>query len=119
MNITYTWHIQELKMAPSLDGLTDVITNVRFKYTGTDSDSGYLAEFMGAIPIGQPESGSFIPLADLTEVEVIEWVKSIYNLEHPNSVILKRINEQIQPTNQEVHMPWAPPEPPTPPPAAE
>ena len=111
MNITYTWKIQELKMAPSLDGLTDVITNVRFKYTGTDYDSGFSAEFTGAIPIGQPESGSFIPLADLTESEVIGWVQSIYNLDHPNEVILKRINEQIQPTNQEVHLPWEPPLP--------
>lgn len=111
MNIIYTWAISSMKMAPALDGLSDVITNVKFKYTGTDSDSGFSAEFMGAIPIGQPESGSFIPLADLTENEVIEWVKSIYNLDHPNSVILKQINEKIQPTNQEVHLPWEPPLP--------
>ncbi len=42
MNIIYTWAIISMEMAPSLDGLSDVVTLVRFKYTGTDSISGYL-----------------------------------------------------------------------------
>ncbi len=116
MNIIYTWKISGLKMAPSLDGLTDVVTNVRFEYTGTDEDTGFSGTFSGAIPIGQPESGSFVPLADLTENEVIAWVQSIYPIDHPNEVVLKEINQKITPTNDDVPMPWEPSEP-TPPPA--
>ena len=48
MNITYVWAITGMKMAPSLDGLTDVVTNVQFNYTGTDSDSGFSSTFNGA-----------------------------------------------------------------------
>lgn len=113
MNITYTWKIEAMKKAPSLDGLTDVITNVRFYYTGTDSDSGEKGTFHGAIPIGQPNPDSFVPLADLTEDEVIEWVKSIYDLRHPNEVILKQIQEKITPTNANAPLPWNPDPSPT------
>ena len=116
MNITYTWKISGLKMAPSLDGLTDVVTNVQFEYTGTDSDSSESGTFNGAIPIGNPNPDQFTPLADLTENEVIGWVQSIYNMDHPNEVILKQINGKITPTDNDAPMPWAPPEP-TPPPA--
>ena len=38
MNLTYSWKITALKKAPSLDGLSNVITHIRFDYTGTDAD---------------------------------------------------------------------------------
>ena len=117
MNITYVWAITGMKMAPSLDGLTDVVTNVQFNYTGTDSDSGFSSTFNGAYPVPPPSSASFVPLADLTEDEVIAWVQSIYNMDHPNEVVLKQINEKITPTDDDAPMPWAPA--PTPPPPAE
>ena len=99
MNITYTYKITAMKMAPSLDGLTDVVTNVQFEYTGTDSNSSESGTFNGAIPIGNPNPD-----------------QSIYNMDHPNEVILKQINEKITPTDNDAPMAWAPPEP-TPPPA--
>jgi len=108
MNITYTWKITEMKMAPSLDGLSDVITNVRFEYKGTDSESGFSYSFTGAIPIGAPESSSFVPLKDLTENEVIEWVKSIYPMDHPNEQIEKGIQNQIVPKDEDAKLPWQP-----------
>ena len=114
MNITYTWAITGMKMAPSLDGLTDVVTNVQFKYTGTDSVSGFSADFMGAIPVGTPDPSDFVPLADLTEDEVIAWVQSIYPMDHPNDVVEKGIENQITPTDTQAPMPWEPE--PTPPP---
>ena len=34
--MTYTWSITGLKKAPSLNGLDDVVTGIRFKYKGVD-----------------------------------------------------------------------------------
>jgi len=115
MELTYTWEITAMKMAPSLDGLTDVVTNVQFKYIGTDSISGFSGTFNGAIPIGAPNPIGFVPLADLTQDEVIVWVQSVYQMDHPNDVVNKEIENQISPTNTEAPMPWAPPTPPEPP----
>lgn len=110
MDITYTWKITGMKMAPSLDGLSDVITNVQFEYKGTDSESGFSYSFMGAIPIGSPEPSSFVPLKDLTENEVIEWVKSIYPMDHPNEQVEKGIESQKVPKDEEAKLPWQPEE---------
>jgi hypothetical protein len=99
--ITYDWKITALKKAPTLDGLSDVITGINFKYTGTNED-GITDSFAGACPIGAPTSGAFTAIADLTEVEVIEWAKANHPVEHMQEVITKKINEKITPKSEDV-----------------
>jgi len=114
MNVTYSYKITQMLMAPSLDGLTDVVTVVKFDYIGTDSDSGYSGTFNGSIPVGTPDPNNFVPLQDLTEDEVIQWVVATYlSWDHPQEVISNQINNQITPENENAPMPWAP-EPPEP-----
>jgi hypothetical protein len=107
MAITYTWKITSLLMAPSLDGLTDVVTRVKFDYTGTEDE--YTATFNGVVPVGTPSPDNFTPLADLTEDEVIEWVKANHPTEHMDSVIEKSIANQKTPKDVPAPLPWAPP----------
>jgi hypothetical protein len=110
MNITYDWKITAMKKAPALDGLSDVITHIRFDYTGTDADSGETHVFPGACPIGLPDVENFTELASLTEADVIEWVKANHPTDHMNEVIAKAIAQKVSPTNVEADMPWAPAE---------
>ena len=103
MNMSYEWAITAMKKAPTLDGLSNVITHVNFKYTGTDADSGHSAVFNGACPLVAPQEGDeFIELADLTEAKVIEWAQAAHPTSHMNSVIEEEINRIITPTNVEV-----------------
>jgi hypothetical protein len=100
MNMSYEWAITAMKKAPTLDGLSNVITHINFKYTGTDADSGHVAIFNGACPLETPEEGAeFIELADLTEAKVIEWAKAAHPTNHMNQVIEEEINKRITPTN--------------------
>ena len=110
MDLSYEWKITAMKKAPSLDGLSDVITHINFTYTGTDADSGEEATFSGACPIGSPDSENFTALADLTEADVIEWAKANHPTDHMNEVIEKTISDKITPKNVEAEMPWAPEE---------
>jgi hypothetical protein len=113
MAITYTWAITAMKKAPSLDGLSDVITHVNFKYVGTDDENDsdglpYTAEFSGACPIGAPNSETFTPLSSVTEENVIEWAQANHPVDHMQEIITKNISEQKIPTNEDVsEMPWA------------
>jgi hypothetical protein len=107
MAITYSYQITQLEMAPSLDSLPDVVTRIRFKYDGIDSESGYSGSFIGACPVPSPSSGSFTPLNELTETQVIEWVKVAHPTEHMKSQIQKQIQYQINPNYQNVPLPWA------------
>ena len=108
MNLSYEWKITAMKKAPSLDGLSDVITHVNFEYKGTDADSGESAVFNGACPIGAPDSENFTDLANLTEADVIAWAQANNPTDHMNEVIEKQISEKITPKNVEAEMPWAP-----------
>ena len=108
MNITYEWKITAMKKAPSLDGLSDVITHIRFDYTGTDADSGESHTFAGACPVGAPSSDAFTALADLTEADVIAWAQANHPTDHMNMVIEKAISDKVTPKNVEAEMPWAP-----------
>lgn len=102
MEITYTWKITALKKAPSLDGLSDVITHIRFDYTGTDAVSGESHTFHGACPVGAPSADGFTPLAQITEADVIEWAKANHPVGHMNEVIAKAISDKLTPKSEEV-----------------
>ena len=102
MNISYEWKITALKQAPTLDGLSNVITNINFEYKGTDADSGESAVFYGACPIGTPDSENFIAIGDLTEADVITWAQANHPADHMNEVISGKISRKITPTNIEV-----------------
>lgn len=115
MAITYNWEITAMKKAPTLGDLTDVITHVNFKYTGTSSETDSdgnnpSGSFNGACPVGSPDADNFTALADLTEADVIAWVQANHPVEHMQEVILKQINEQLTPSNVEAGLPWAPDE---------
>jgi len=110
MNLSYEWKITAMKKAPSLDGLSDVITHVNFEYKGIDADSGEEAVFNGACPIGAPDSENFTALGELTEGDVIAWAKANHPTDHMNEVIEKQISDKLTPKNVEVEMPWAPAE---------
>jgi hypothetical protein len=102
MNITYDWKITALKKAPSLDGLSNVITHIRFDYTGTDSESGESHTFHGACPVGAPNPNSFSEITTLTEADVISWAQANHPTDHMNEVIEKAISDKLTPKNEDV-----------------
>lgn len=102
MNITYDWKITALKKAPTLDGLSNVITHIKFNYTGTDEASGESHTFHGACPVGPPSADNFASIETLTEDVVIEWAKANHPVDHMNTVIEKGIKAKVVPTNEDV-----------------
>ena len=102
MELTYDWKITALKKAPSLDGLSNVITHIRFDYTGTDAASGESHTFHGACPVGAPSADSFSEINTLTEADVIEWAKANHPTDHMNEVIEKAISDKVTPKNEDV-----------------
>jgi len=102
MELTYSWKITALKKAPSLDGLSNVITHIRFDYTGTDTESGESHTFHGACPVGAPDAENFAAIETLTEETVIEWAKANHPTDHMNEVIERHIKEKLTPTQEDV-----------------
>lgn len=113
MAITYTWKITGIKVQTVSDSKPNAIVQVYWQKIGTDED-GFEGIFSGATPFTvdpKDDSGPFIPFENLTERDVIDWIKSVvidsYE-KHVNQNIQELINEKRNPII-DATLPWAPP----------
>jgi hypothetical protein len=74
MAATYTWSVVQMDAYPELDGNTDVVFTVHWTLTGTDGT--YTAGVYGSVGVTVDPGAPFTPYADLTQEQVIGWVKS-------------------------------------------
>ena len=72
MNLT--WTITSLDIIKADSGSKEIVRNIGWKLTGTDSELSYIKNGK-ATDLALP-SGSFIEYNSLTESVVIEWLKS-------------------------------------------
>ena len=115
MAVTYTWKVTSLKVKDVSEDRTNAIVQTYWTKTGTDED-GNQGVFSGATPFTldpTATSGPFIPFEELTEENVLDWIKSVvigsYE-DHVNSKIAEQITNKVTPTT-EAKLPWAPEEP--------
>jgi hypothetical protein len=118
MAYTYEWKIKNLKKAVNANDLSDVIIGTQWLLTATN-ENGYSASFNGATPF-KPEnvnSDNFVSFEDLTEEQVIGWIKPVVSgstsmpgyWEHIMEQIEKEIkrNTQVHVELQSGDLPWA------------
>jgi hypothetical protein len=110
MAITYTWEVTGIKTRA--DGPHDnAVVQTTWKKVGTN-EAGLTGEFLGATPFSAADVpvAEFVPLDQLTEESVLEWIKSavVGDYEsHVNSQIQYKIERQIA---VDTRMPWGPEE---------
>lgn len=111
MAITYTWKITGLK-TKDVDGKPSAVVQTYWQKTGTD-ENGNQGTFQGATPFTvdpTDDSGPFIPFSELTEDDVLAWIKTVvvgnYE-EHVNGKIAEQIEQKIAPVT-DAKLPWAP-----------
>lgn len=109
--ITYTWKITGLK-TQNVGDKPNAVVQTYWQKIGTDED-GNEGTFSGATPFTvdpTDESGPFIPFEDLTEENVLDWIKTVvvgnYE-EHVNGKITEQIELKVNPINEN-RLPWAP-----------
>jgi hypothetical protein len=112
MAITYTWKITGLKTKDVSDDKPAAVVQTYWQKIGTD-ENGNEGTFSGATPFTvdpSDESGPFIPFEDLTEEDVLDWIKTVVvggYADHVNGQIAKQIEEKISPVIEN-RLPWAP-----------
>ena len=93
---------------PEVNGQTDVVFTVHWTLTGTDGT--YSAGDYGSQSITVNSDTSFTPYANLTEDQVIGWVKDAMGAEEVSryeTSIASQIQNQINPTVVTPALPWA------------
>lgn len=73
MSTTITWKIEQLNCYPTKEEQTDVVFTVHWRVNGTDGT--YDATNYGTIAVTYAADASFTPYANLTQDQVIGWVK--------------------------------------------
>lgn len=112
MAITYTWKITGLKTKDVSEDKPAAVVQTYWQKIGTD-ENGNEGTFSGATPFTvdpSDESGPFIPFEDLTEEDVLDWIKTVVvggYADHVNGQIAKQIEEKISPVVDN-RLPWAP-----------
>ena len=118
MGFTYEWKLTGLKKQNSIN-VDDAVVGTSWKLTGTDED-GNVGTFSGATPfsISTINTGSFTPYSELTESQVLNWIKnhvsgsnvSTNYWEHISGVIQKEINDKkwAKVEISETDLPWSP-----------
>ena len=73
MAITYNWTVAQLDAYPTYENHADVVFTVHWRCDGTDGE--YTAGVYGSVGLTLDPEATFTPYADLTEAQVVGWVK--------------------------------------------
>jgi len=118
MGFTYEWKLVGLKKQNS-ENINDAVIGTQWKLKATDED-GNEGTFTGATPfsISTINTSSFTPYSELTEAQVLGWVKNYVSgsnpstnyMAHINGVIEKEINSKkwVKLEVSEADLPWSP-----------
>ena len=108
----YTWKIKSLQTIDEVNE-TDFVTTILYRVNCTEEVDGkeYKASTLNSVIIEPKEEEGFVPYADLTEEQVIGWVKELLGKEGVDSIekslasqVDKKINPPVVPVNKT--LPW-------------
>ena len=71
--MSVTWTIESMQRTIKLDDKDDVVTNIHWRASDTDSDGNSATSF-GSVGVTLG-SGAFVAYADITEANAIQWAK--------------------------------------------
>ena len=105
--IEYTWNIVQMDAYPQYAGTTDVVFNVHWTMTGTDGT--YTGYVYGSVGITHDADEPFVPYAQLTEEQVVGWVKAALGEEQVlqyEANVLQQIEDKKNPKVITPELPW-------------
>jgi len=97
---TYTWIVNSMVSYPEAEGYANVVVTVNWSCNGTDGI--YTGGYSGATGVSLDPNAPYVPYANLTEEQVIGWVKSTIGENQvmvvQNDVAAQIANEYYKPT---------------------
>lgn len=111
MSNTYTWTISALDCIPDVNGKLDYVVVSHWSCSGTDGTYTGQCYSTVSFPVN-PDKPDYIPYADLTEAEVIQWTQDALGEEQVAAIytsIDTQIEDQVHPKQITPPLPWATP----------
>jgi hypothetical protein len=95
MAIAYSWTFPQFDVAPSEDGLSQVVKTIHWRLDAIDA--GVSAGAYGAVSLGQPSPDNFTPYADITEQWAIDQTSGLINLPEVEAALAGEIAKKKNP----------------------
>lgn len=108
MTITNTWAVVQMDCYPEYEGLNNVVFTVHWTLNGTDAEGHYGSTY-GSVSIALDPDGEYTAYDDLTQSQVIEWVKDSLGADQVagyEASVAKQIEDQINPPVVKPQLPW-------------
>jgi hypothetical protein len=108
MAITNTWAVSQMSAYPQADGQVDVVFNVAWTLSGTDGT--YSSSVYGSQLVTYTAGSPYTPYDQLTQDQVIGWVKDAMGTEQVASfeaIVANGIANQVNPPVVTPPLPWA------------
>jgi len=108
MAITNTWSVVSMDAYPEYKGNADVVFTVHWTLNGTDGT--YNGSVYGSVGLTLDPEATYVPYADLTEAQVIGWVKEALGEESVTGYeenVAQQIANQINPPVVTPPLPWS------------
>ena len=106
MTTQITWVIEQMQVAPQLDGQSDVVVIASWRCNGVDDQ--YMGTVYGTAAFTLSQGSSFTPYDQLTESQVLGWCyeNGVDKTASEANVDLQ-IQDQINPPIITPPLPWA------------
>ena len=107
MAATINWIVQQMDCYPAADGETDVVFTVHWRCNGVDGE--YAGTAYGTQSVTYEAGTPFTPYADLTQDQVIGWVKDAMGPEQVASIeanVEKQVQDAMNPPVIAPPLPW-------------
>jgi hypothetical protein len=95
MSIAFSWTFPQFDVAPSEDGLSDVVKVIHWRLDAIDT--GITAGAYGSVPLSAPDADSFTPLDEITEEWAISAASAGINLDEVKAALAGEISKKKSP----------------------
>jgi len=102
--ITYKWIVSALDCKKEIEDLKDVVCNVHWKYEATKNN--IVVSNYGVLSLTNPNKDNFIALNELTENDVVNWLKSNLEVNELNESLENQIDSIENPTEIKINQPF-------------
>jgi len=100
------WTVSAMDCKVSEDGLSDVVYCIHWRCSATED--GYSASVYSTCSVPGPNPESFVPYADLTQEQVLEWIwANGVDKAATEAAVQQQIELQKNPVVVSPPLPWA------------
>ena len=110
MTATITWTVTQMDCYPQADNETDVVFNVHWTCSGTETqnDTTYNGSVYNTCAVPMSGTGSFTPYNELTQNQVLGWIwANGVDQAATEAAVQQQIDNQINPPVVTPPLPWS------------